>query len=397
VIRYQARWVFTGQGEPVPNGRFTVHDGRYVEEDPGRIIPIVDLGDVAVIPGLINAHTHLEFSDLNQPVEPQREFAPWIEQVIQTRRSRTVPPDQSIERGLQECRSSGTTALAEIATSDWGLERTSPVETPQVLFFREFLGLRADSVTATLNQAQEFLEKSRGASDFREGLSPHAPYSLHPQLFQGLCRLAQQYQVPVTMHLAESPAELQLLAHGSGPLVDLFSRMGLWRSDVIPLGTRPLDFLRVLAELPRVLLAHGNLLDDEELDFIAKHPQMSVVYCPRTHAAMQQGVHPWEEMQRRGIPVAIGTDSRASNPDLSLWNELRFLHARHPERRASDLLSLATANAAQALGLNDRGAIRSGSRSDFQVVLLPESSRRDPQLSLFQGTFLSRGVNRSES
>ncbi|HWL10333.1 MAG TPA: amidohydrolase family protein [Planctomicrobium sp.] len=382
--RYQARWVYTGLGPPIRNGQFTVLDGRFVENTFATNVELVDLGDVAVIPGLINAHTHLEFSDLTHPVEPRRSFSQWIQNVIHTRRTRTGTADAAIRRGLEECQSTGTTALAEIATSDWILKH-SLSNGPDIHFFREFLGLRAEQVDDQLNAAKAFLEQARSAEIPNVGLSPHAPYSLHPKLFHGLCDLAGDFQVPVTMHLAESPAELELLANGTGPLVDLFTALGLWRSDVIPTGTRPIQYLRRLVELPRVLIAHGNLFDTEELDFVASSPNFSIAYCPRTHAAMQSGTHPWEQMRSRGIPVALGTDSRASNPDLSIWNELRFLHSRHPDRPASELLQLATANGAKALGLSALGTIHPGSRATFRIVTLPESAVDTPEQALFSG------------
>ncbi len=385
MICLQARWVFPGDGPPQKNGKIAIADGRIVEL-PGASIPVIDLGDVALVPGLINAHTHLEFSDLTQPIEPRREFSSWIANVIQSRRARVESIDEIVRRGLDECETSGTSALAEIATSNWMLDLTLQQKSPSVHFFREFLGLRPEQVDVQLEAAKQFLEQGRSSGMKHLGLSPHAPYSLHPKLFEGLCDLAAEYAVPVVMHLAESPAELQLLAQGSGPLVELFTGMGIWRSDVIPRDRRPMHYLRSLAHLPRVLLAHGNLLETSEQDFISQHPNISIVYCPRTHAAMQNGTHPWREMLRRGINVAIGTDSRASNPDLSIWSEMRFLHSRHSELPASEILKLGTANGARALGIAGGGLLQPGTEAGFNIVTLSEAGMENPQRHLFDGT-----------
>lgn len=383
MIRLRARWLFPGDSPPVPQAVLSLDGDRIDSITTGSSISAIDLGDVALVPGLLNAHTHLEFSNLSLPLEPRRHFAEWIQTVIENRRSRTPEIASTITQGLQESHSCSVAALAETATSNWILE-TPPEEFPRVLAFREILGLRPEGVARQLEIAQSFLDQAEQLGPHKPGISPHAPYSLHPDLFHGLCDLAQVRQVPLSMHLAESPAELELLQQGTGPLVDLFTRMGIWQPGVIPLGTRPLHYLKGLVRAPRVLVVHGNLLDDEEIRFIASQPHFFVVYCPRTHQAMQSSRHPWRELLRRGIKVVLGTDSRASNPDLSLWNELQFLQKQAADLPASTLLKLATSRAAQALGWNDLGRLAAGCRA--QVGLVPLSARglNAPEQFLFE-------------
>ncbi|WP_092050705.1 amidohydrolase family protein [Planctomicrobium piriforme] len=383
-MRLQARWLFPGDGPPIPDAVITISGDRIAAVERGQNTAAIQLGNAAIIPGLINAHTHLEFSDLAEPIEPRREFATWIQNIIAERRGRAVDTAHSVSLGQQESLRTGTTALAEIATSDWIFDNS--LRSPQrCLFYREFLGLSAENVAAQLQTARHFLQRAADAGVNNVGLSPHAPYSLHPDLFEGLCSLAKEFRVPVAMHLAESPAELELLSHATGPLVDLFTNMRLWRPGVIPPGTRPLHYLQRLAQLPQALVVHGNFLDGEEIKFLAAHPQLSIVYCPRTHAAMQSGEHPWRRMQQLGIAVLVGTDSRASNPDLSLWNELRLLSSLAPDLPASDLLAMATSLPADTLGWNDLGTLAPGNRADLCVVSLTDSGLADPQQSLFNG------------
>ncbi len=388
MIRLRAQWVFTGDGPPIRNGSVVIEDGLFLSEEEFVGENTIDLGAVALIPGLINTHTHLEFSDLRAPLEPRADFAAWIQQVIASRQSRSISPEESIQTGLREVASTGTAAVGEIATRDWLFQSEIKADRRRIRFYREYLGLRSEQVIPTLAAARKFLDQGQELTPGSVGLSPHAPYSLHPKLFAGLCDLAAEKQVPLTMHLAESPAELQLLSSGTGSLVDLFSRMGIWRDDVIPRQTRPMDYLKRLAGLPHVLLAHGNLLDEQELDFIAEHPEFSIAYCPRTFAAMQSGEHPWRRMHERGINITLGTDSRASNPDLSIWEELRFLQKQAPDVPCSDLLQLATANAGKALAM-DRGTIAPGQAADLCVIALPDSfpvkDGFDSQRHLFAG------------
>jgi cytosine/adenosine deaminase-related metal-dependent hydrolase len=183
------------------------------------------------------------------------------------------------------------------------------------VLFRELIGLPPEMVNGQLEIAERFLqaERANGRGSALRGISPHAPYSVHPKLFEGLVELAAQRRAPLTMHLAETETELQLLREGRGELVDFLSDLGVWREGVVPVGTRPLDYLRPLAPLERAIVAHGNYLDDEEIDFVAARPNMAVAYCPRTHAFFGHGEHPWRKLLARGGLVAIGTDGRCAN------------------------------------------------------------------------------------
>lgn len=392
-----ARWLFPGEGPPLPEAEVEVREGRILEVRTGVRSARRSPSGTCLIPGLVNAHTHLEFSHLPAPLAPLRPFSGWIRSVVETRQHPRPPQEERLRAGAEESARTGTKLLGDIITSDPFEAPAAGSSVPRIIPFREVLGLRQAEVADRLRTAEQFLDRqaASGAESGGYGLSPHAPYSLHPDLFAGLCELAAGKNVPVMMHLAESPAELELLRRGDGELVKLFSQWGLWDPREQPAGRRPLDFLRALAPLPRVLLAHGTLLDEAERDFVAAHPGMSVIYCPRTHAAMQSGPHPWRDLLRRGVRVALGTDSRATNPDLSLWEELRFLHSRHPDLPASDLLALGTVAGADALGQPDAGRITPGARAELLLVQLPDGES-DPQRGLLQGT-LRVGVEGDES
>jgi cytosine/adenosine deaminase-related metal-dependent hydrolase len=216
------------------------------------------------------------------------------------------------------------------------------------------------------------------------GLSPHAPYSVHPDLYRELIQLAVDHSAPVAVHLAETQAELELLASGAGPLVELLRNFGAWRSDAIPRGSRTLDYLQPLADVSRGLVVHGNYLSDADIDFLAEHKNLTVVYCPRTHAYFGHAAHPWRRLLARGVNVAIGTDSRASNPDLSLWHELRFLVEQFPDADRREILELGTQRGARALGLDaEVGTLTPGKSADLAVVALPAKEAADPAALLF--------------
>lgn len=372
---YKAKWFFPGDRPPIENAIVRLDEGCIHVVQESADAEVIDLGDVAITPALVNAHTHLEFSYLSEPLQPLRDFPNWIRSVVQSRAERTISTAESVRRGLMQVSESQTRLVGEIATSDWRGDVDVPVSV-QVVMFREFYGLTDERVAECLVEAREFLSATPSQNIFA-GLSPHAPYSVHPKLFDGLCDLAVEFDAPLAFHLAESPAELQLIRDGSGSLAESFKRSGFWRDNVFPQGTTPLPYIERLAELPKALIIHGNLLTLDEMEFIANHPNLSVVYCPRTHASMQQGDHPWKSMIDLGINVAIGTDSRASNPDLSIWNELRFLADQFPEVPASKILKLGTINGAKALGMTLNG---------MTVISLNEEAVKAPEASLFTGT-----------
>lgn len=372
-----ARWVFPISTPPLENGVVEVANGRIVAVHDRPNPSAVNLGNVAIIPGLVNAHTHLEFSDLTQPVQPALPFTEWIRSLVTVRRT-TPATHIVIQAGLNECHANGATLVGEIATQHWSADDYRHAGT-HVTVFRELIGLLPDRAAAQFAIAQNWLAHSSDNASITRGLSPHAPYSVHPSLYHDLIELAADHQAPIAIHLAETTSELELLNQGTGEFVAMLQRFNAWDDHAIPRGSRPLDYLTPLAGLSRALVIHGNYLDSQEIDWLDQHPNVAVVYCPRTHAFFQHPPHPWLHMLDRGICVALGTDSRGSNPDLSLWREMRFLVTQFPQVDPARILAMGTLAGAQALGQNaDYGTLEPGKRATLTVVDLPAFGENDP-------------------
>ena len=211
------------------------------------------------------------------------------------------------------------------------------------------------------------------------GISPHAPYSVHPQLLDLIGERAKEYKVPLAMHLAETTAERDLLEHRTGPFVDLLQDFGIWDESSFHPTRSILDYLTTLANASRSLVIHGNYLNDHEIDFVASvADKMSIVYCPRTHHYFNHAEYPLETLLRAGICVAVGTDSRASNPDLNLFEELKFISQSFPTISAHDILRLGTVNGATALGIDRyRGSISVGKRAALSFLPCPTGISAD--------------------
>ena len=420
VQTYRVAW-FIGPNGAVPDARIVLGGGKLLDAQSSRQPTAIDLGDVAIVPGLVNAHTHLEFSLLPKPIPTTGRFTDWIRSVVKYRREHPDFVAESIREGIEESLRCGSTLIGDIATTGWSMIDYLDGDFSGVVF-QELLGLTDERVASQLEVAQRSVSaefsttdserrtphpnplpsKARGEGTGEEnrsdspssstlnhqpstlnpllGLSPHAPYSVHPKLFRGAVELTRQSGRPLAMHLAETEAELELLAEGTGEFRELLEEFGLWREGLFGGGKRPMQYLETLAEAPAPLIVHGNYLDDAELRFLAARPHMTLIYCPRTHAAFGHREHPWRRLLELGGSVAIGTDSRASNPDLSVFAELQFLAERHPDVSHLKLLELATTNGRRSLmGCDDETA----EPENFTVIRLSDPRFRDPQRDLF--------------
>ncbi len=384
---YKARYVFPIASPPLADGVVTVEAGQIVAVGRGAVAcKVIDLGNVAILPGLINPHTHLEFSRLATPLgEPGIAFTDWVRRVVAHRRG-SPSSAADVAAGLSECQRLGQVAVGEVATTVWEEESsTCPIE---ATVFLESIGLRHELIDDRLAVAKTYLQATSGSHGWRRGLSPHAPYSVHPRLFDGLLSLAAATEAPIAFHLAETAEECRFLYSGDGPYRDLLCDLGAWNEAAIPRGTRPLDYLRRLAASGvQALVIHGNYLDDEEIALLAAHAdRLTVIYCPRTHAYFGHTRHPLTRLLAAGANVAFGTDSRASNPDLDLLEELRFV-ARHfaDEIPPATLLELCTLRAARALKLADRlGSIEPGKTAALAAIPLGAGDSPDPHWLIFE-------------
>ncbi len=366
-IALKARWVLPVAAPPVDGGVVSINGDRIVGvgTKPSEDAELRDLGDVVLLPGFVNAHTHLEFSDLAQPLgDPNCALPDWIRWVIANRKSQ-VSPSTAVCAGLEESVRAGVTTLGEIATSPVRL--ADDVKRPDVVGFHEVIGFSAARVDSVFADVQDRLSQTPAA--YHPGISPHAPYTVHPELLERLVRLAAQRQLPVAMHLAESREELQLLGENSGPFRDLLEERSMWDRAVFASRRQTLDYLRVLAQAPRVLVIHGNYLSQEEMEFLATQDHMSVVYCPRTHAYFGHSAYPLQELLQHGVRLAIGTDSRASNPDLSLLGELRYMARSFTDLTPQEIVQLGTIEGARALGFEHKvGSLEVGKLANLTAI-----------------------------
>jgi len=355
--------------------------------------PPIDLGDVAILPALVIAHTHREFSYFFQPIgKTGIKLHDWIGEVVRSRNasgaSDAIDGAATIQNGLRLCQHAYTGLVGEIATTpypwpssldDDALDEGSLDEgSPDVVAFAEVLGLVASRSEAKLLAAAEHFKRFENRARITPGISPHAPYSTPLAVVQRCVEMAIQNRSILAMHVAESIEERQLIEYGDGPFSQRLREIQLFSDDRFPWGREATkNLLALLSRAPRALLIHGNDLRDDELSFIAQERQMTVVYCPRTHAFFGHAKHRVAEMLNAGIRVALGTDSLASNPDLSIWGEVQWLLSHRDDLDWQSVIAMATLHGADALGRKDWGRIEVGSKAKLLKIPFSHDRARD--------------------
>lgn len=386
----RARWVVPVSSPPIEGGCVVLSGDRIVDLGGVNVAcgPIEDLGDAALAPGWVNVHCHLEFSDLAKPLgEPNTSLPVWIEQVIGHRKRSGRNATAAIAAGLAESLAAGVTTIGEIATAQPSVYAVAGPR-PRLVLLHEAIGFsaaRTESVFADVTRRAEACPAD-GIELLANGVSPHAPYTVHPAFVGRLAEWAAAHAAPMAMHLAESPEELQLLAEGEGPFQQLLDSRSMWDPEAIPAGSRPLDYLRRMAAAETALAVHGNYFGREEIELLgAESDRLSAVYCPRTHQFFGHEPYPLAALQSAKARVVLGTDSRASNPDLDLRQELRAALSAHPILAPATAVRMGTLDAAVALGVSDRiGSLEAGKYAD--LVAYACSDKSDPYEQLIAAT-----------
>ncbi len=295
---------------------------------------------------LVNAHTHLELSWAAAlcPFPPGQPFADWYRQLVETwRRARDSAQaerawEAAIEQGIAALLAAGVTHVGDISATGRSIAPLLASGLGGVVYL-EIAGASFDEAQASFARARRLLDTHRGQerNGLRLGLSPHAPYSVHPGVLAEVAAFCRREDLPVCIHVAESPAEVQALTTGAGPLVEALGALEEWATPTLALS--PIAYLEALGFLAaRPLLVHMVQVSDEDLDRVAASGAR-VVHCPRSNLLLRCGRMPLEKMLARGIPVGLGTDSLASSPSLDVREEAAAAGLLHESFVAPDQVS----------------------------------------------------------
>ena len=371
----RAKYVMPDSRTVIENGAVAVQGSKIV--DIGRYPTVQgsgpssthDLGEAVLTPGLVNAHTHLDLTSSADSVQRTPKFTDWVFQIVGQRSSSAIGP--SIRQGVQQSLAGGVTTVGDID----GTGGSAPIlrDTPirKVVFF-EVLGFSGDSNATGLARLATYLgAPSASDSLLTAALSPHAPYSTSAEIY----RQCVVSGLSICTHIAETKEELEFLSSGTGAFVGYLEAFGISTAGWSPPQVTPMQYMKTLGVLHKnSLLAHCNYLTDADITLIVESGA-SVVFCPRSHHYFYHTDHPVVQLIQRGINVAIGTDSLASNWSLSLLDELKFLAHIQPCIRPETLFDMVTYNGAKALGLEQIGRLEKGWQADIIAIQIPNDGR----------------------
>lgn len=372
----RAKTVLTLTGPPIDNGAVVV-EGETIRAVGGwsdlageGAGPVRDLGEVVLLPGLINAHCHLEYTDLCGEAPWHGSFTQWLLQVVALKQIKTDADWLSgIARGSEQLRRWGTTTAVNIAAFPRLCDQAETAGL-RVIWCPELIDFnRAESAEDIVREAETWLDARPGWLG-RCGLAPHAPYTVSGGLYALTARVARARAIWVTTHVAESQEEDDMFRRGLGTMHDYFHRAGRDMSDCKRVGV--VQLLREYGVLgPNCLAAHANCLTPADAQLLAQ-TGTAVVHCPLTHRFFGRGVPLLKSLWHAGVTVCLGTDSLASHTvgsELNLFKEMQELARVFPELAAERILQLATVDAARALGQPSQlGQLQPGARADLIAV-----------------------------
>jgi len=385
---FRAAWILPITGPPIRHGWVTTAGGRIVAVGDARERPPVegandggiDLGDVAVLPALVNAHTHLELSWLRGRVPPARGFIAWVTAMMRERLQSSDGRDETVVRAamaaaLVEMKASGTGLVGDISNSLDHLDLLVPSGLAGVVF-HELITFRATDPGGFVREAEQKIGTVQVGPGWRVALAPHAPYSVSPAVFAALRDArATSHAMRMSVHVSESRDEVEFIQRGSGGWPDLLKRIGAWDPEWRAPQCSPIEYLdRLRFWDGRTLAVHAAQASAGDLALLASRGT-TLVTCPRSNRWVGAGDPPIAAFYESGVTVAVGTDSLSSVDDLNLFSEVAALHRLAPGVEPGRLLRSATLNGAAALGFDrDFGAIEAGKRDALLAVSIPSGT-----------------------
>lgn len=376
----RARIVWPVASPPVEDGAVLVRDGRFVAVGTSRAVPCpagvtaVDLGEAILLPGLVNAHCHLDYTHMAGQIAPTSSFTDWIKCITTLKQTwSTAEFRDSWLAGAEMLVRRGVTLVGDV--------EAVPDLLPDVWFrtplrgisFLEMTGVKSRRDPAAIVDEAVTKAAALHHDRWRVGLSPHAPYSTVPALLEHSGRAARARGWRLTTHVAESSEEYEMFVHGRGPLYEWLARNERDMSDCGGISpVRHLERHDLLGD--DVVLVHANLLEAEDAERMARRGA-HVVHCPRSHAYFDHRPFARPGLERAGVNLCLGTDSlatvhRRSELVLDLFAEMRELLAHDPGVTPDTVVRMATLHGARALGFAGlAGVLAAGAWAD--AIALP--------------------------
>ncbi|MCL6620747.1 MAG: amidohydrolase family protein [Syntrophobacterales bacterium] len=378
VTLHRARHVVPVDRPVIANGAVAVargiirEVGRFAELKHHWRGPVLDHGEVAILPCLVNAHVHLEFSALKNRVPPQSDFPAWLSATLAAA-DRLSPYEREggLEMGLRELWRFGIGLVGEVSNTGLSLEALKQSGLDHHYFY-ECLGFHLQDDGPLARDFPIFLTEA-ALQDPHFSAAAHAPYSVSPALFRRVAAWNRRRGRPTAVHVAESAAEVEFLLTGRGFFRELLQARGRWRDEFRPPGVTPVAYLHSLGVLGAdTLAAHCLHVTGAEVELLAREG-VTVILCPRSNRHTGAGQAPFRQFRQAGLPLAVGTDSLASVEDYNLFRDLLLLHQDFPEVPGEELIALATLGGARALRFEaELGSLTPGKQAAL-IGVTPEA------------------------
>jgi aminodeoxyfutalosine deaminase len=386
----RARTIVTMDGPPVENGAVVVSGDRIVDVGEfGEIKArssgdVIDVSERALLPGLVNAHCHLDYTSLRGKIPPQQSFTNWI-RAINAEKAKLAAADYlaSITEGFGEAKRFGTTAVANLTAFP---ELIAQVHPPiRTWWFAELIDVRSPELANEL--VDRSIQSLKSAQNW--GLAPHALFTASANLYRRCEEFARHRNILLTTHLAESREEMSMFRDGSGPLYDFMKTIGRDMSDC-GRGTPLQKFFGRPggASLPREwIVAHLNELTESDFELLeGTTEKFHVVHSPRSHRYFGHRRFPFKKLHALGFNICLATDSLASNENLNLFAEMHAFQAAEPGISPDQILQMVTVNPAMALHQgNTLGQIRPGFCADLISIPCSGDENIFDQMIAFEG------------
>jgi cytosine/adenosine deaminase-related metal-dependent hydrolase len=373
---HRAAWVLPIAGPPIRNGWVSVDAGRIAAVGSWGQTPLSGSGiggqtPIVILPGLVNAHVHLELSWMRGMVPPGDAMPAWAARLIGVRRAAGADAPGPIADAIADAQRFGTALVGDVTNSLAACDALRQSDLDAAVFF-ELIGFTTPDAPALVADALARLDQVAAGGRLRATVAPHAPYSVSPALLRAIAAAARGR--PLSIHLGESPEEVRFLDDGSGAWRDLLERIGAWSPTWQPPACGPVEYLDRLGLVNGTLIAvHATQLDDRQLQTLAG-AGATVVTCPRSNRWTGAGTPPVSRFYASGVRVAIGTDSLASVDDLSVFAEMAAVRRLAPDVSARRILRSATLDGAAALGFGaELGSIEPGKRARLLAVAIPDA------------------------
>ncbi|MFM7321923.1 MAG: amidohydrolase family protein, partial [Armatimonadota bacterium] len=380
-VRYRARWVLPVSGPPIPNGEVVVENGRIVACGLSRSREAdIDFGNAAILPGFVNAHAHLDYTVMRSLL-PNKPFFEWIRELVSLK-AHFQQRDwlESAQLGAVEMAGAGITTVADASDSGAGIGAMLSSGLRGIVF-REVFGIESapesESIIGRLASKVADMRRMVAAAEATDriglGISPHAVYTVRPDLLRDLAEFARGKSLVQMIHADESAEEEALLRHGTGPFAAMFAARGIrWRTP----GGSAISHIAASGgfEAPTIAVHCVHIDADDPLRMVRSG--VSVVHCPRSNANLGAGSAPLRMMLDAGLDVGLGTDSVLSSGRTDFFEEMRSMvhqtRLREGDARlipAREAIRIATLGGARALGMEaDIGTLEVGKWADFCVV-----------------------------